>query len=66
MPQPREITDSYRLERILTSSHSSSILRATTLTTGQAVAVKLINVPPAATAARASRSISRRTGRSHR
>jgi hypothetical protein len=62
MPQPREITDTYRLERILTSSHSASILRATALASGQTVAIKLINVPPAATAARAAALADRFTG----
>jgi hypothetical protein len=53
-PQPRELTDDYRLERILASSRGASILAASALASGQAVVVKLINVPAAASAARAA------------
>src|SRR5260370_34859189 len=45
MPPPRELTDDYRLEKILGSSRSGSILRASRIDTGQNVVIKLINVP---------------------
>jgi serine/threonine protein kinase len=45
---PRELTDDYRLERILSSGRGGSILRASRIDNGQAVVVKLINVPAAA------------------
>jgi eukaryotic-like serine/threonine-protein kinase len=49
MPPPRELTDDYRLERILGSSRGGSVLRACHLGSGRTVAIKLINVPaPAA------------------
>jgi serine/threonine-protein kinase len=49
MPPPRELTDDYRLERILGSSRGGSVLRAGHLASGRTVAIKLINVPaPAA------------------
>jgi hypothetical protein len=46
MQQPRELTDQYRLEKILGSSRGGSILRATEIASGRGVAIKLINVPP--------------------
>ena len=45
---PRELTDDYRLEKILGSSRGGSILRASRIDTGQTVVIKLINVPAAA------------------
>jgi serine/threonine protein kinase/tetratricopeptide (TPR) repeat protein len=45
MPPPRELTDDYRLEKILSSSRSGSILRASRIDTGRTVIIKLINVP---------------------
>jgi hypothetical protein len=45
MPPPRELTDDYRLEKILGSSRSGSILRASRIDTGRTVVIKLINVP---------------------
>ncbi len=59
LPQPRELTDDYRLERILASSRGASILGATALASGQAVVVKLINVPAAASPARAAAAAAR-------
>jgi hypothetical protein len=59
LPQPRELTDDYRLERILASSRGASILGATALASGQAVVVKLINVPAAASPARAAAATAR-------
>jgi len=44
---PRELTDDYRLEKILSSSRGGSILRASRIDTGQTVVIKLINVPAA-------------------
>jgi tetratricopeptide (TPR) repeat protein len=41
----RELTDRYSLDRILRSTRTGSVLRATDSRSGQAVAVKLINVP---------------------
>jgi hypothetical protein len=55
MPPPRELTDDYRLEKILGSSRGSSVLRATHLATGRTVAIKLINVPAPATPSLAAR-----------
>jgi hypothetical protein len=60
-PQPRELTDDYRLERILSSSRGASILGATALATSQAVVVKLINVPAAVSPARAAAAAARFT-----
>jgi hypothetical protein len=45
---PRELTDDYRLEKILASSRGGSILRASRIDNGQTVVIKLINVPAAA------------------
>src|SRR5262249_51256952 len=45
MPQPRELTDGYRLEKMLASSRGASVLGATPLATGRAVVIKLINIP---------------------
>ena len=45
---PRELTDDYRLEKILGSSRGGSILRASRIDTWQTVIIKLINVPAAA------------------
>ena len=45
---PRELTDDYRLEKILGSSRGGSILRASRIDNGQSVVIKLINVPAAA------------------
>jgi hypothetical protein len=42
MTQPREITERYRLERILRSTRFATVLRATDLPSGQTVVVKLI------------------------
>ena len=46
--QPREITESFRLERVLKSSRSSIVFRAADPGTGRTVAIKLI--PPASPA----------------
>jgi hypothetical protein len=51
MPQPRELADDYRLEKIIGSSRGASLLRGTQLRTGRGVVIKLINVPAAAGAA---------------
>lgn len=48
MPQPRELTDRYRLERILSSSRSGTVLGATDLASGRPVAIKLIAAGAAA------------------
>src|SRR5436853_384252 len=45
MPPPRELTDDYRLEKILGSSRSGSILRACRIDDGEPVVIKLIQVP---------------------
>ncbi len=45
---PRELTDDYRLEKILSSGRGGSILRASRIDNGQTVVIKLINVPAAA------------------
>lgn len=42
MTQPREITESFRLDRVLKSSRSGIVFRATELATGRAAAIKLI------------------------
>jgi tetratricopeptide (TPR) repeat protein len=41
----RELTDRYSLDKILRSTRTGSVLRATDSRSGQTVAVKLINVP---------------------
>ncbi len=46
--EPREITESFRLERVLKSSRSAIVFRATDPATGRTVAIKLI--PPASPA----------------
>ena len=53
MPQPRELTDRYRLEKILGSSRGGTVLRAGDLRSGQAVAIKLITIEGVADPARA-------------
>lgn len=45
--QLREIAQSYQLQKILKSSRWGSVLRGTDVRSGQAVVVKLLNVPPA-------------------
>ncbi|HXO22514.1 MAG TPA: hypothetical protein VOA87_21545 [Thermoanaerobaculia bacterium] len=47
----REITERYKLEKILKSSRSGSVLRASDIASGQAVVVKLLTLPPAASTA---------------
>lgn len=42
MTQPREITESYRLERVLKSSRSGIVFRASELATERSAAIKLI------------------------
>lgn len=42
MTQPREITESFRLDRVLKSSRSGIVFRATELATGREAAIKLI------------------------
>ena len=44
MTQPREITERYQLEKILRSSRTGSVLRATDSTSGQTVVVKMITM----------------------
>ncbi len=56
---PRELTDDYRLERILASSRGGSILRASRIDNGQTVVIKLINVPAAADPAAALQATAR-------
>jgi tetratricopeptide (TPR) repeat protein len=56
---PRELTDDYRLERILASSRGGSILRASRIDNGQTVVIKLINVPAAADPAVALKATAR-------
>ncbi|HEV3074170.1 MAG TPA: hypothetical protein VHB47_07115 [Thermoanaerobaculia bacterium] len=56
---PRELTDDYRLERILASGRGGSILRASRIDNGQTVVIKLINVPAAADAAAALKATAR-------
>jgi tetratricopeptide (TPR) repeat protein len=48
MAQTRELTDRYRLERILASSRSGTVLGATDLGSGRRVAIKLIAAGAAA------------------
>jgi hypothetical protein len=52
-PEPREITESFRIERVLKSSRSGIVFRAVDPTTAEPVAIKLIPAPPAAGAAAA-------------
>jgi hypothetical protein len=56
---PRELTDDYRLEKILASSRGGSILRASRIDNGQTVVIKLINVPAAADPAAALKATAR-------
>ena len=42
MTKPREITESFRLDRVLKSSRSGIVFRATELGNGRAAAIKLI------------------------
>jgi hypothetical protein len=56
---PRELTDDYRLEKILASSRGGSILRASRIDNGQTVVIKLINVPAAADPAVALKAAAR-------
>jgi tetratricopeptide (TPR) repeat protein len=56
---PRELTDDYRLEKILASSRGGSILRASRIENGQTVVIKLINVPAAADPAAALKATAR-------
>lgn len=56
---PRELTDDYRLEKILSSSRGGSILRASRIDNGQTVVIKLINVPAAADPAVALKAAAR-------
>src|SRR5579862_3926760 len=56
---PRELTDDYRLEKILGSSRGGSILRASRIDNGQSVVIKLINVPAAADPAVALKAAAR-------
>lgn len=42
MTRPREITESFRLDRVLKSSRSGIVFRATELATGRGAAIKLI------------------------
>src|SRR6202043_4295756 len=56
---PRELTDDYRLEKILASSRGGSILRASRIDNGQTVVIKLINVPGAADPAAALKATPR-------
>jgi|HubBroStandDraft_3_1064219.scaffolds.fasta_scaffold00532_6 hypothetical protein len=53
MPQPRELTDRYRLEKILGSSRGGTVLRAGDLRTGRTVAIKLITAEAVADPERA-------------
>jgi serine/threonine protein kinase len=50
MTEPREITDRYRLEKILKSSRTGNVLRAADVRSGKTVVVKMINLGPAAQA----------------
>ncbi len=59
MSPPRELTDDYRLDRILGSSRGGSILRASAIATGQTVVIKLINLAAAADPSRAARLAAR-------
>jgi tetratricopeptide (TPR) repeat protein len=56
---PRELTDDYRLEKILASGRGGSILRASRIDNGQTVVIKLINVPAAAEPAAALKATAR-------
>lgn len=56
---PRELTDDYRLEKILASSRGGSILRGSRVDNGQTVVIKLINVPAAADPAAALKATAR-------
>jgi serine/threonine protein kinase len=49
--EPREITESFRIERVLKSSRSGIVFRAHEPATGESVAIKLIPSPPAAVVA---------------
>ena len=49
--EPREITESFRIERVLKSSRSGIVFRALDPATGESVAIKLMPAPPAAAAA---------------
>src|SRR5262249_26305430 len=55
MTQPREITERYQLEKILRSSRTGSVLRATDASSGQTVVVKMITMGGAPTAAAMAR-----------
>jgi serine/threonine protein kinase len=59
MPQPRELTDRYRLERILASSRSGTVLGATDLASGRPVAIKLIAAGAAASLSGAEQRLAR-------
>ena len=48
MTEPREITERYRLEKILKSGRSGNVLKATDSTSGKAVVVKMITLGAAA------------------
>ena len=49
--EPREITESFRIERVLKSSRSGIVFRAHDPATGESVAIKLFPAPPADAAA---------------
>ena len=49
--EPREVTESFRIERVLKSSRSGIVFRAHDPATGESVAIKLLPPPPAAAAA---------------
>ncbi|HEV7519273.1 MAG TPA: hypothetical protein VGR07_23535, partial [Thermoanaerobaculia bacterium] len=60
MTEPREITERYRLEKILKSSRSGNVLRATDSTTGRQVVIKLITMgPPVAATAEVGPGVTR-------
>ncbi|HLX08637.1 MAG TPA: hypothetical protein VKY89_12330 [Thermoanaerobaculia bacterium] len=59
MSPPRELTDDYRLDRILGSSRGGSILRASAIATGQTVVIKLINLAAPADPSLAARLAAR-------
>jgi serine/threonine protein kinase len=46
MTEPREITERYRLEKILKSGRSGNVLKATDVSSGRAVVVKMITLSP--------------------
>jgi serine/threonine protein kinase len=48
MTEPREITERYRLEKILKSGRSGNVLKATDSTSGKSVVVKMITLGAAA------------------